>query len=68
LDRREAVSLLKELGTEHLIQPSSVLIKQRTPNCYQLMIKGDYDLKEIELFLTNRNYCLEEKKDYLIIF
>jgi hypothetical protein len=68
LDRKEAVALLKELGIEHLIQPTFVLIKQRTPDSYQLEIKGDYDLKEIERLLKNRKFCLEEKKDYLIIF
>ena len=68
LDRKEAVALLKELGTDHLIQPSLVLIKQRTPDSYQLTIKGDYDLKEIELLLKNRNFCIEENKNYLNIF
>jgi hypothetical protein len=68
LDRKEAVALLKELGAEHLIQPTFVLIKQRTPDSCQLEIKGDYDFKEIEQLLKNRKFCLEEKKDYLIIF
>ncbi|MGA2681227.1 MAG: hypothetical protein ABSF44_05435 [Candidatus Bathyarchaeia archaeon] len=68
MDRKEAVALLKELGTEHLIQPTFVLIKQRTPDSHQLQIKGDYDREEIELLLKNRKFSLEENKDYLIIF
>ena len=67
MDRKEAVALLKELGTAHLIQPTFVLIKQRTPDSCELLIKGDYDLKEIDRRLKNRKFCLEEKKDYLII-
>ena len=68
MDRREAVALLKELGTEHLIQPSLVLIKQRTPDSYQLEIKGNYDSQRIEEFLNNKGFSYEENKDYLIIF
>ena len=41
LERKEAVALLKELGIEHLIPPSSVLIQQRTPDNYQLRLEGD---------------------------
>ena len=68
LERKETVALLKELGTEHLIQPSSVLIKQRTPDGYQLEIKGNYDCQAIEEFLKNRGFSYKENKDYLIIF
>jgi len=67
-DRKEAVALLRELGIEHLIQPSFVILKQRAPNSYQLEIKGEYDHEEIEVFLKKRNLSYEEKKDYLIIF
>jgi hypothetical protein len=68
LERKEAVALLKELGTELLLQPSFVLIKQRTPDSYQLEIKADYDCKEIELFLKNRGFSFKHDEDYLVIF
>jgi len=68
LERKEAVALLRELGAEHLIQPSFVILKQRTPNSYQLQIKGDYDHQLIDVFLRVRGFSHEENKDYLIIF
>ena len=65
MKRTEAVGLLKELVAEQLIQPSLVLIKQRSPDGYQLQIKGNYNLQEIELFAKNR-CSLEESKGYLV--
>ncbi len=68
LDRKEAVALLKEIGIEQLIQPSLVLVEKRKPDSYQLKIKGNYDLKQITIFLKNRGFSLEENEDYLVIF
>jgi hypothetical protein len=68
LDRKKAVALLKELVTEQLLQPSLVLIEKRKPDRYQLQIKGDYDRKQIGMFLENRGFSLEENEDYLVIF
>jgi hypothetical protein len=68
LDRKEAVALVKELGDRELIKPTFVIIHRDEPNRYKVQIKGDYDHKEIETFLKNRGYFLEENKDYLIIF
>jgi len=59
---------LKELGIEHLIQPSLVLIEQRKPDRFQLQINGVYDRPHVEVFLKNRGYSYEENQDYLIIF
>jgi DNA-binding PadR family transcriptional regulator len=68
--RGEAVALLKELGAEGLIQPSWVLIEQRRPEKYQLCVKGDYDLHQIELFLEKYTLAIEEDKTkgFLCIF
>jgi hypothetical protein len=60
MKRHEAVALLKELGSEHLLQPSWVLIEQRKPDSYQLCVKGDYDLNGIEAFLQKYNLAIEE--------
>ena len=65
MERAEAVALLKELVAEQLIQPSLVLIEQRSPDRYQLQVKGNYDLQEIEMFVKNR-FSLEEYRGYLI--
>jgi hypothetical protein len=60
MKRNEAVALLKELGSEHLLQPSFVIIEQRKPDRYQLCVKGDYDRHEIEDFLQKYNLAIEE--------
>jgi hypothetical protein len=65
MKRTEAVGLLKELVAEQLIQPSLVLIKQRSPDGYQLQIKGNYNFQEIEMFVKNR-FALEECMGYLV--
>ena len=67
MKRGETVALLKELGAEHLIQPSLVLIQQRTPDNYQLQIRGNYDFQQIEMFVKNR-FALEESNGYLIFY
>jgi len=65
MKRTEAVGLLKELVAEQLIQPYLVLIKQRSPDAYELQIKGNYNFQEIEMFVKNR-FALEECRGYLI--
>ena len=54
MKRTEAVALLKELGAEQLIQPTLVLIEQRSSDGYQLQIKGNYNFQEIETFVKDR--------------
>jgi len=66
MNRKEAVTLLKELGSKCLVQPTFVIIEHRNPDNYQLKIKGDYNLQEIGIFLKNR-FSIEENKNYLII-
>jgi hypothetical protein len=70
MQRYEAVALLKELGAEHLIQPSLVLIEQRKPDSFGIQIKGSYDLELIRAF--TQKYDLEVKEDttkgHLLIF
>ena len=65
MKRAEAVALLKELGAEGLIQPSFVLVEQRSLDNYQLQIKGNYNFQEIEMFVKNR-FALEECMGYLV--
>ena len=70
MKRAEAVALLKELGEEHLIQPSLVSIEQRKPDSFELCIKGFYDLELITAFIREFDLTVEEntKKGYLCIF
>jgi hypothetical protein len=44
-----------------------VLVEQRKPEEFQLQIKGRYDYQEIEIFLKDRGFSIEENMDYLII-
>jgi hypothetical protein len=65
MKRTEAVGLLKELAAEQLIQPSLVLIQEKSTERFQLQIKGNYDFKQIEMFVKNR-FSLEESQGFLI--
>jgi hypothetical protein len=67
LDRKEAISLLAELGSCQLVSPDFVILEQRNIGNYQLKIRGNYSLKDVVTFLKNR-FCLEEINNYLIIF
>lgn len=67
IKRPEAIALVKELGVEELIQPTLVIIQQRCPDRFQLKIKGNYNLKQIEVLLKNRKFLCEENENYLII-
>jgi hypothetical protein len=40
IERAEAVALLKKLGEAELIQPSFVILEIRSPDIYQLRIRG----------------------------
>jgi len=67
MKRTEAVALLKELVAGQLIQPSLVLIERRSPDEYQLQMRGSYNFQEIEMFVKDR-FSLEESKGYLIFY
>jgi hypothetical protein len=60
MKRNEAVALLKELGAERLLRPSSVLVEQRTPDRYQLCFKGDFDFPALRVFVKRYNLEIEE--------
>ena len=68
VDRKTAVALFKELCDKELFQPLMVVIEQRNADNYQLMVKGEYDVQQIELFLKGRGFSFEVYKNYLIIF
>ena len=68
LNRKEAVALFTELVAQGYVQPNLVIVEQRKPDKYQLKIKGNYDRSQIELFLKNTMFSIEENKNYLIIF
>ena len=67
MKRKEAIALLRELGANQLVNPSSVILEQRTIDKYQLKIKGDYCLQEIETLAKNR-FSISENQNFLIIY
>jgi len=67
MKREEAVAILKELSSAHLIQPSLVLIQQKEPDKYQLKVKGDFSCQDIEIFLKGRGFSCEENNNHLVI-
>ena len=68
MKRKEAVALVKELSESQLIKPSFLILNRAEPDRYKVQIKGEYDCKEVELFLKDRGLAFEENKDYLMIF
>jgi len=67
MNRREAITLLSELGINQLVSPSLVILEQRKTDNFQLKIKGNYNFHEIGNFLKNK-FLIEEIKNYLIIY
>jgi len=67
MNRKEAISLLGELGSKQLVCPSFVILEQRKTENYQLKIKGIYNFHEIGNFLKNR-FSIEEIRNFLIIY
>ena len=69
MKRGEALILLTDLTLkEKLVKPSLVCMEQRKPGRFQLKIKGDFDIEQIEILLKNRGVSFTQLKDYLIIF
>jgi len=66
MNRREAITLLSELGANQLVFPSFVILEQNRLDNFLLKIKGDYSLPEIGKFLKNK-FSIEVTKNYLII-
>jgi len=60
LGRKEAIALLVELGSNQLVSPDFVILEQRKLDRYQLKIKGNYNFKELGIFL--KNYRFDTKK------
>jgi hypothetical protein len=67
MNRKEAITLLSELGANQLVYPSFVSLEQRRTENYQLKIKGNNNFHEIGNFLKNR-FSIEEIRNFLIIY
>ncbi|HMK93856.1 MAG TPA: hypothetical protein VK536_00495 [Candidatus Limnocylindrales bacterium] len=70
MDRAEAVALLDELISLHLVQPSLILIEKNSNGSFSLVMKVDGDLKGLRQFVAEKKFAMEEdeRKGYLTIF
>jgi len=70
LDRAEAVALLREMISLHLVQPSLISVEKNTRGGFSLIMKVDGDLQGIKRLIAKKNLAMEEdkKKGYFIIF
>ncbi len=70
MDRREAMSMLKELVANDLVEQSYVSISERIPTQFQIQIKCDYNRDQIFKFAEEKGLTIVEDKDqkYLVIY
>ncbi len=67
MNRKEAITLLSELGANQLVCPSFVILELDKIGSYQLKIRGNYNLHEIGNFLKRR-FLVEEIRNFLVIY
>jgi hypothetical protein len=67
MNRKEAITLLSELGANQLVYPSFVCLEQGRKGTYLLKIRGSYNFHEIGDFLKNR-FSVQEIRNFLIIY
>ena len=69
LNRLEAMSMLKELVANNLVEPTYIHVSLKKLNDYQIQIKCDHN-SEIEVFAKKHGLKIEEDKErkYLVIF
>ena len=68
--REQAVSVVKELVGNNLIQANWLSIDKRKPDSYELRFRGSCECFDLDTFLQNRNLAMEEneEKGFRIIF
>jgi hypothetical protein len=70
LDREQAMTVLKELVSKDLVEPSYVHIFEKTPKNYQIQIKCNYNRNQIIEFAKTKQLTIMEDKEqkYLVIY
>jgi hypothetical protein len=61
--RTEAITILKELAANGLIDAAWVSLEERKPGVFELKVKGSYDASAIDPFLQKHNLQLEENTE-----
>jgi len=64
------MAMLKELINCKLVDPTHINIMLKTPEHYQVQIKGEYNIQEIEKHARKHGLTIEEDKErkYLVIY
>jgi hypothetical protein len=70
LNRLEAMTMLKELVANDLVEPSYVSMVKVDSKSYQIQIKCDYNKPQIESYAKKHGLTMTEdiKRKYLVIF
>jgi hypothetical protein len=70
MNREQAMTLLKELVANDLVDSSYVSLFQVKPKDFQIQIKCDYNKKQIETFAKEHGLTITEDRErkYLIVF
>jgi cell division protein FtsL len=57
------MAMLKELIACHLVDPTHINIMKRSPDHYQVQIKGDYNIEDIEEHAKKHGLTIEDDKE-----
>lgn len=70
MERKEAISLLKELVEGNLAQPSLVVLRENKRGTFDLVMKAECDTLALKKFIAGKNLSVREneKAGYCIIF
>ena len=70
MDRQQAMTLLRELAVNDLVEPSYVNVCERSPGNYQLQIKTEYNRAQLDEFAKKHGLTIEKGKaqEYLVIY
>ena len=63
MDRDQAITMLKELVSKDLVEPSYVHIFEKTPKNYQIQIKCNYNRNQIIEFAKNKHITIIKIKN-----
>ena len=68
LERKEAVSLLRHLIEQQIIQTSLVSIEKNKGGGFELFLKVDCELLRLKQFLAEKNLAIREERGYCVIY
>lgn len=67
MDRQQALTLLRELIVNDLVDPCFINIIERYPNQYQLQIRTNHNRSQLEEYAKSNGLTLSENNEYVFI-